>query len=217
LMGFAGPALAGLVIASFSHSEHDVHGLGVAFGIDALLTLGAVVAIGFMGNLKVTTPVTKTKNESGFITSIKQGIIHAWHHKATRTLLFMLAAINLFIISPVLLGLPVLVDARLAGGSETLGFLSSCFAGGMLLGTALAGSLPRPKPRHKHFIFAVVFGMCVLSLVLLFMTGSRSLAALSVFTVGVLVSYLNVVATTWLQNCTPPQLMGRMMGLLAIK
>lgn len=217
LMGFAGPALAGLVIAYFSQSEGDVHGIGVAFGIDALLTLGAVIAISFMGRLRVTAPSMNKQHESGFITSIKQGIIHAWSHKETRTLLFMLAAINLFIISPVLMGLPVLADSRLAGGSETLGLLSSCLAGGMLLGTLLAGSLPKPRLSQKHVVFTLIFGLCALSLILLFMTGSRPLAALATFTVGVLVSYLNVIATTWLQNCTPSHLMGRMMGLLAIK
>jgi MFS family permease len=217
LIGFAGPALAGLIIASFSRSKGDVQGIGVAFGLDALLTFGAVLAISFMARLKVTAPATHPRDKPGFMTSLKQGIIHAWCHEATRTLLLMLAALNLFIISPVLLGLPVLVDTRLVGGSETLGFLSSCLAGGMLLGTVFAGSLPKPKPQHKHLVFATVFGICTLSLILLFTTGSRPLAASSVFAVGSLVSYFNVIVTTYLQNCTPPELMGRMMGLLAIK
>jgi MFS family permease len=217
VMGLAGPALAGVVIASFSRSEKDVHGIGIAFVIDALLTLGAVVAVSFMGRLKITTSPVNAERTPGFITSIRQGIVHAWLHRETKTLLFMLAVLNLFIISPVLLGLPALVDSSLAGGSKTLGLLSSCFAGGMLLGTVLAGGLPKPRLEHKNIIFAVVFGVSTLSVVLLFTTGSRPLAALATFTVGVLVSYFNVMATTWLQHCTPPQLMGRMMGFLAMK
>jgi MFS family permease len=215
-MGFAGPALAGWTVAYFSFSASEIRGIGVAFAVDALLTLGAVIAISFMTNLKQNT-VQKIQREDNFITSIKQGIIHAWLHKDTRVLLFMLAAVNLFIISPVLLGLPVLVDTRLTGGSATLGLLSSCFAGGALLGTVLAGALPKPELGRKTFIFITVFGLSLLSLGLLFMADSRPLAALAVAIVGALVSYLNVVATTWLQICTPPHLIGRMMGLLATK
>lgn len=119
--------------------------------------------------------------------------------------------------SPVFLGLPALVDSRLLGGSETLGLLSSSLAGGALLGAVLAGHWLKPKLEQKYFVFVTVFGVCTPSLLLLFGTNSRPLAALSTFTIGVLVSYLNVVATTWLQRCTPPHLMGRMMGLLAMK
>jgi predicted MFS family arabinose efflux permease len=90
-------------------------------------------------------------------------------------------------------------------------------AGGALLGTVLSGNLPKPKLEHKTLIFSAVFGVCTLSLLLLFMTGSRPLAALSTFTIGAWVSYLNVIAATWIQQATPPHLMGRMMGLLALK
>jgi hypothetical protein len=216
-MGFAGPALAGWVIAHFSPSESDVHGLAIAFGIDALLTLGAVITISLMTNLKATASRNDGGLEPTFMVSIKQGIVHAWLHEDTRAILLMLAAINLFIMTPVFLGLPVLAATRLTGGSETLGFLSSCFAGGALLGTMLAGALSKPERSRKGSIFIAVFGLCIASVGLLFITGSRLLAALSVFTMGTLVSYFNVVATTWLQRCTPPHLLGRMMGLLALK
>jgi MFS family permease len=215
-MGFAGPALAGWTVAYFSFSKDEIQGIGVAFGIDALLTLGAVIAISFMTNLKQNT-VQKIQPEDNFITSLKQGIIHAWQHKDTRVILLMLAAVNLFVVSPVLLGLPVLVDARLTGASATLGLLSSCFAGGALLGTVLAGALPKPKLGKKMLVFMTALAVCSLSMGLLFTTGSSPLAALSVSTVGAFVSYLNVISTTWLQTCTPPQLMGRIMGLLATK
>jgi MFS family permease len=46
--GFAGPALAGWVIAYFSLSQDASQGIGVALSIDALLTLGAVMAISSM-------------------------------------------------------------------------------------------------------------------------------------------------------------------------
>jgi MFS family permease len=216
LMGFAGPALAGWAVAYFSFSKSEIHGIGVAFGVDALLTLGAVIAISFMTNIKPTT-AQKIRHEDNFIGSIKQGIVHAWLHKDTRITLLMLATLNLFVVSPVLLGLPVLADARLTGGSATLGLLSSCFAGGALFGTVLAGALPKPELERKMTIVMLVFGLCLLNIGLLFTTDSRPLAALSVFTVGLLVSYLNVITTIWLQHCTPPHLMGRMMGLLATK
>jgi MFS family permease len=214
-MGFTGPALAGWTVAYFG-LQNEARGIGVAFGIDALLTLGAVIAIGFMTNLKQNT-TQKIQDEDDFLTSIKQGIIHAWRHKDTRTILLMLAAVNLFVISPVLLGLPVLVEARLTGGSATLGLLSSCFAGGALLGAVLAGALPNPPRGKKTLTFLTSLVLCLLSMGILFTTGSSPVTAASIATVGILASYLNTLSTIWLQSCTPPHLIGRMMGLLATK
>ncbi len=224
-MGFVGPVLAGVTIAWLGAGtlEADTRGIGLAFGLDAVLTLAAVLALCALrplapiGTISSTTPIGSEPAEPGVLASLWAGIRHAWGHRETRTLVLMLAALNLFLISPVVLGVPWLVEHRLEGGSATLGLLMSGLAGGALLGTALAGSLPRLNSRQMWPVFIAVSGLGVLALAVLAVSSSVLLGVFSTTLIGAGLGYLTVTATTWLQECTPPALMGRTMSLLSMK
>jgi MFS family permease len=129
----------------------------------------------------------------------------------------MLGALNLFLISPVVLGVPWLVEHRLEGGSASLGVLMAGLAGGALLGTALAGSLPRLNSRQMWPVFIVVSGLGAFALAMLAVSSSVLLAVFSTTLIGAGLSYLTVTATTWLQEFTPAEWMGRTMSLLSLK
>jgi MFS family permease len=224
VMGFVGPVLAGVTIAWLGAGtlEADTRGIGLAFALDAVLTFAAVLTLCALRPLAPMayssgTPKDAEPIESGVLASLWDGIRHAWGHRETRTLVLMLGALNLFLISPVVLGVPWLVEHRLEGGSATLGVLMAGLAGGALLGTALAGSLPRLNSRQMWPVFIVVSGLGAFALAMLAISSSVLLAVFSTTLIGAGLSYLTVTATTWLQESTPTEWMGRTMSLLSMK
>lgn len=62
-----------------------------------------------------------------------------------RTMLLVLAAVNLAAIEPMIVGGAVLAEERL-GGASSLGILFSAFGGGSLIRTFAAGAAGRPRP-----------------------------------------------------------------------
>ncbi len=214
--GLVGPVLAGLGIAWLDPGrELGLLGVGAAFAVDALATLGSVVSLGAMAPRRPAARVTEPKANLAF--SIQQVVTYVWSHKLLRMLLLIVVAVNLLTTGPLWVGLPVLAGTRLAGGAAALGLLTSALGGGALLGTALAGVLPKPAARSLGAIFWLTLGVVASGLAALVSTASLAVAALAALLVSAATSHINVTLVTWMQSQTPQALMGRMMSLVALK
>jgi MFS family permease len=152
---FAGPVVAGLLIAildggapsgSAAKSVPDMLGIGVAFGFNAFTFLVSVITLWIMkGDQPKSSQIEADTGESVW-SAIRDGLIYVRRDRVLRTFFLVIAAITLLINGPIGIGVPVLAERRFAEGAAAFGIIMSALGGGMLVGTLLAGVLPRPAP-----------------------------------------------------------------------
>ena len=125
------------------------------------------------------------------------------------------AGVELLIEGPVIVGIPILADTRMAEGALALGIISSAYAGGSLMGAILAGTLPAPK-RGLGPTFVILIALTgVLAMPFGFLSAMWAAAALAL-AIGVMGGYVDILFTSWLQGRTPRAMMGRVMSLLMV-
>ncbi len=215
--GLVGPVLAGLAIAWLDPArELGLLGVGAAFGVDALATFGSVVSLGLMAPRRPAA-ARAAEPQADLASSVKQAVAYVWNHKLLRMLVLIVVAVNLLTTGPLWIGLPVLAGTRLAGGAAALGLLTSALGAGALLGTGLAGALPKPATGSLGTIFWLTLGVVASGLAALVTATWLPVAALAALSVSAAASYINVTLVTWMQSQTPQAMMGRMMSLVALK
>ncbi len=213
LVGFVGPVVAGILIGKFSES---FLGIGLAFGIDAVTFAISAVALWLMGSGGKLPSSTDASDKESIWTAIVTGLKYVWDDKALRLIFLVIAAVNFLFVGPVLVGVPVLADQRLAEGAVAFGLLMSGFAVGNLGGFLLAGALPRPTGRTMRlFLIALlaVFGIAM------GIVGFINLTWLDfglMLLLGLGNGYVTIILFTWIQTRTPKTMLGRIMSLLML-
>ncbi len=217
---FLGPVLAGLVISAFSRQAivvngetvPDLQGIGLAFGVDALTFLVSVLTLWLIH----THPVTAdTSGESGgMIAEIRAGIRFVWSDHTLRMLMLFIAGINLLFAAPFVVGVPVLADTRFVEGAVAYGSILSGLGGGMLLGTILAGVLPRLSKSLFGPLLIVLISGLGLGLIAIGLSPTLAFAVIFAALMGLTNGYVNIISFTWMQANTPENMMGRVMSLI---
>jgi MFS family permease len=218
---FVGPALAGLLIALFGQSQvagttenaPDLQGIGLAFAFDALTFLASLATLALM-RMRTIAADTGTSEQQGVLSSIHEGLVNVWNDGVLRAVFVLIAAMNLFVMGPFSVGIPVLADTRWAEGAAAFGIIVSVYGAGSLLGTVVAGALPKPGPHQLGkvlMLLSVLTGICV---ALLGIAPTTILAAAVSFIIGVSDGYVIIMFMTWLQARTAPSMLGRMMSLV---
>jgi MFS family permease len=211
LVQFLGPTIAGILIGSYSTSST---GIGLAFAIDAF---SFAVSAGCLWFMRSGMPAESgEKQQAGVWASILIGIKYLWQDRALRTIFLILAAINLLSAGPLLVGIPVLADKRLPEGAVAFGLLMSAYAAGSLMGTLLAGSVPRPTGR--------LVGICLLGLLAAFGLVLGTFAFIQstwiffalMMVLGVGVGYIQILMITWMQARTQREMLGRLMSMVML-
>ena len=204
ISGLVGPALAAAAAASL--------GLGATFAGFALMFLATSALVFTVARGARKRPDAEgAQNPSAPGGGILDGLRYAWRDPLLRTMLFVLAAINLAAIGPMIVGGAVLAEERL-GGAGSLGVLFSAFGGGSLVGLLVAGAAGRPRRRGATMLGATALiglGLGALG----FVPGLVSACAAAV-AMGVGAGYLGVVLVSWLQERAEPALRGRVMSLV---
>jgi len=186
-------------------------GIGLSFGFDSLTFLVSAMTLWAM---TVNKPIEKGKHTGKAVwDSIRSGLSGMWRDQTLRALFFIIAAINLLFNGPVTVGVPFLADLRFEG-AVSFGLLMSAFGGGSLLGTLLAGTLPRPSPRYFGPLLLSIMSLLGIGLTLLAFIWSAVLAAFVALIMGTANGYVLVLFVTWLQACTPQAMQGRMMSFV---
>lgn len=208
LAGFAGPTLAGAMIARYSTS---MTGIGLAFAIDTVSF--AVSACAFSLIRRSPRPDIDAA-AAGLWSSIGEGIHHVLDDEALRFAFSVLVAVNLFVVGPLLVGIPLLAHQRLPEGAMAFGVLMGALSVGNLIGYLLAGGTRPPTSTTMRAIVLGVltgFGATIASLGVIahLWLDSTLLAAL-----GIGNGYLAISLFTWIQGCTPQNLLGRTMSLV---
>src|SRR5512144_620907 len=194
----AGPALAGAVVAAV--------GEGWAFALNAASFAGTYYA------LLVMRPPPQPLHTGGRRAHVLEGLAYAGRTSHVRALLALLTASSLFAM-PYQAILPMFSSEVLGGGARLYGFLLACAGGGALVGAI--GLLLRKELRglgRRVGLGSTLLGAGIVALGL-----SRSpwlaAAALAVTGFGFITQMAGTM--TLLQGLAPPEMRGRVMGLVS--
>lgn len=216
LAGFVGPALAGIIIGSYAQSSL---GIVIAFFLDALTF--AVSALLLWGIRMPARPAQTAQAASGngketIWQSIRTALAYLFSNPGLRLMFIIIAAVNFLFTGPLLVGIPVLADQRLAEGAQAFGFLMSGYAGGNFLGLILAGSLPKPSATLlSRFTIILLAGFGTVLTAMGWINNTWIDAAL-MFVLGTGNGYLSIVMFTWIQTRTPRDMLGRVMSIVML-
>lgn len=202
LANILGPALGGVMIGWI--------GLTAAFGLNTLCFV--------IGGLLLAQIRSAPGQEAAptaiepFERALLNGLRYAWNHTAIRASLFMVALLNFAAIGPSIVGGALLVEQRFGGDASMFGLLLAGYGGGALLGGLASGWLP-PQKRPGLLLagFSILMG---LSMMLLGVVPSFWPAFAIQSLMGIGAGVVGVVAISWLQSRTEPQMQGRMASLL---
>ncbi len=200
----AGPGLAGMLV-------HSV-GVVVSFACDGATFLFTAVM------LLLIRPAARQQNATsletpptGLLTGIGEVLSLVRREKRLRTLVGVIAAINLLFVGPLVVGSAVLSQVRFDANSAAFGAMLSTFSVGALIGTVAAGVIHPRRPGLVSLL--MVAGQGILMIVI----GSSSLLFVICalwLVIGCGAGFGNVNATTLMQRYAPPQMMGRVMSLI---
>ncbi len=239
LSGILGPALAGALIALFSNSSGaapaalsgltgagtapaaaGLTGLALVFIIVASVFLLSALLLAFLRVANAAPDAADPDNpddpaNAGILRSILQGIHFVRADSAMFLLFLLIAGIGLLIEGPVIVGIPILANSKMAQGALAVGVIVSAYAGGALVGSVLAGLLPAPK-RGLGLILISLFALSGLLMMPFGFLTSMLLAAAIALIIGIAGGYTEILFTFWLQLRTPQRMLGRVMSLLMI-
>jgi MFS family permease len=208
LTAFVGPTLAGAIIAAYADSTA---GSGLAFGIDAATFAISATTFALMRPTSVSAPAAASVR---LWTSIRDGFGHAWADEPMRFVFCVLAAVNLFAVGPLLVGIPLLAHQRLVDGAMAFGILMAAFAVGNLFGYILAAAT---RPPSSATMSAIVIGVLAGHGVVIASLGAVAHTAVGaglLAGLGLGNGYLAITLFTWIQARTPREMLGRTMSLL---
>ncbi len=220
---FLGPLLAGLLIVLFGDGPTgsatagavtDATGLGVAFGLDALSFLASAWTLSKvrMHSQVATNPAAPAPANQAVFAAVGAGLRHLWNDRDMRLCFIYWGVVAVLITGPVQIAVPVLATT-LNLGAAALGILLGAHGAGTLVGMAVSGAKPGMRLGTlgmTMLVIDVVVGALFMPMGLI--TATWQGAAL-LGTIGVLGGFMQVSIFTWLQQRTPPALMGRVMGM----
>lgn len=210
---FAGPALAGSMIALLAHGASlgpaAMAGIGSAFAVDAASFAVAT------GTLLLVRPLPAFGSQSHPLRDIAEGLSFVWRGRYIRTLVILIALANLLLTGPLFVGLPTLAATRFSDGAATYGLLLSASALGNIVGMAFAGAT-RPSASVLSWVSIGIFplmGVCYASLGVV---TSGAVAAGLMLIAGLGNGFLAITVITMVQRMAPPHLVGRTMAVLML-
>jgi MFS family permease len=226
-----GPVIVGGLIAAFSPSGaigsgrldaeipsvlakriSQETGLVIAFAFDTFTFLVSVLTL---WRIKVIRPVSAEHHENpkSIWASIIEGIHFLFGDPMMRVVAFSLLITTCLFTGPATVGMPVIAHERHAAGAVAYGLILAAFAGGNLIGLALAGANLRLPRRWMFAVFCLLLFSMGAGLIILGISGRLDVNALVAFVVGLMIGYFTILMLTWVQRRTPPNMQGRVMSL----
>jgi hypothetical protein len=211
---FAGPVLAGLLIAIFGdgHGEAGsaMTGLGLAFLLDALSFAVSAWTLSQVTIAGAATPDAARRQH--VLHDVAAGLRHCWSDVSLRICFLYWAAIMFLIVGPIQVALPVLAT-HLGDSAAGFGGLVGAQAAGALAGMIISGI--KPNLRARSFGMTILLIDCTVGILFIPMGQIHAIwqGALLMLTIGILSGFLQVRVFTWMQQRVPRAMMGRAMSI----
>lgn len=213
LVSFVGPVVAGILIGKFAES---FLGIGLAFGIDAITFAVSAITLWLMHGGGKLPSAKDASDEESIWAAIAVGLKHVWDDKPLRLIFLVIAAVNFLFVGPILVGVPVLADQRLAEGAVAFGLLMSGFAGGNLGGFLLAGALRRPTGKTMRLLLIALLAAFGIAMGIMGFINLTWIDFGLMLLLGLGNGYVTLILFTWIQTRTPKTMLGRIMSLLML-
>jgi MFS family permease len=210
---FVGPLLAGLLVAWLDGgATRSTFGIALAIAIDSLSFLASVAALGL---IKIENAGARAgKANGGVLASIREGLLYVWNDATLQMVIPITLGLNILINGPFAVGVPVLARTRFPEGAAAFGLILSLFGGGALLGTVLAGALPKLSKKMLGTISLSVISVMGIGLAVIGIAPTMYIAATAALVMGTANGYANINLITWLQQKVAPEMTGRVMSLV---
>src|SRR5512134_1235061 len=180
---FVGPLLAGIAIYWLDGgANHSASSIALAFALDSVSFLASITMLSMMRIENANARIEKV--ESGVIASIREGLLYVWNDATLKIVFPIVMGLNLLINGPFAVGVPVVARTRFPEGAAAFGLIMSVFGGGALLGTALAGVLPRPSKKRLGTVSLSILSVMGLGLAVIGIAPTMYIAAASGLVMG---------------------------------
>jgi MFS family permease len=237
---FLGPVLGGVLIAFLGEQTSGGKAVPQASGIAIALALNAVTFLVSAVTLSLIRLPSGRGEEGGYdpacelagrgagggaggaayevasvmLCSLREGLATVWRDRTLRLYFVLIGVVNLALLGPIAVAIPVLAQTRFSGGALAYGTILSGLGAGALVGVVAGGALRRPPGRA--FAAAMLGSVVVLGigLALLGAFTSTAGAAAAAFLVGLAEGYLTIEFITWLQLRSSKRQLGRMISIL---
>lgn len=216
LSTFAGPLLAGVLIAIFGDAtaaaqSRDYTGIGMAFAVDAASFALSAWTLARVRTHAVGTPSAPAPMPSVW-RSVADGLRYCWGDSSLRVCFCYWAAVAFFITGPIQVAMPVLAS-HVGGSASAYGLLAGAYGAGTLIGMAFCGI--RPGFRIGSFgttvlAFDAAVGLLFMPLGVIDAVWQGVLLLLAIGSLG---GFLQVNIFTWLQRYVAPVMLGRSMAI----
>ena len=205
-----GSALVGQAVGGVLYRLLGAPLLFAADGISYLVSAASEAFIRLPGTIRAEAEPAAGALKR-YLADARAGLAFFWRDRGLRLFLLTAAGIN-FLFMPVFVLLPFFATEVLDGGSAWYGYLLASLSGGSLAGTAAGGLLALRPATRGRLLLAVLFLVPALAALLGFAGPAGALGVC--FALGALTGLLNVTTITLVQLATPPELRGRLMGVL---
>lgn len=196
---FIGPAIAGVVIATF--------GLAWAFAINAVSFLATILALTFM---KLPPSEHVSKHRMSVLGDLLLGFRYTARHQVIGRLILYSLALSL-LVRPLNELLPAITDRLFSHGASGLAVLTSARGVGALLGGLLLAKRTQIQGLTRHLVYSMLAG--VVSVFLLLATGSLWVGAVALALFGFAMSTTGTGTVTMIQVTVDNRLRGRVLSL----
>ncbi|WP_151632006.1 MFS transporter [Noviherbaspirillum aerium] len=217
---FAGPLLAGVLIALFGDGKGGIggggedagsaHGIAIAFALDAFSF--ALSAWTLSKVRSAAAPANRQAVRQSVWAAVGDGLRYCWNDASLRTCFTYWAAVALFISGPVQVAVPVLAG-ELGQGAAAFGALAGAHGAGTLIGVIITGMRPRMRIGSFGRTILLLDGMIGLLFIPLGLIGAAWQGMLLLLAIGVLGGFVQVTVYTWLQHHVTPPMLGRAMAM----
>ena len=147
-----------------------------------------------------------------FLGETKEGLRYVWDRPGLRNFVAVAASINFFSM-PTFVLFPFYVEKYLNAGADWYGFLLAGISAGSIAGFLLAGGLKLKGDVRAWTVIGCLVGGPLLIGGMGFTTNTYVALVLAFFG-GAAFGMINIYVMTLLQTSTPPELRGRVLGLL---
>ena len=178
-------------------------------------TLSFIASITMLGLMRIEHVNARAQTtEGGVFASIREGLLYVWNDATLKIVFPIVMGLNVLINGPFAVGIPVVARTRFPEGVAAFGLILSVFGGGALLGTVLAGVLPKPSKKHLGTLSLSVLSLMGIGLAVVGVAPTMYLAAIATLVMGIANGYANIMLITWLQQKVAPEMTGRIMSLV---
>ncbi|MFZ0368900.1 MAG: MFS transporter [Halobacillus sp.] len=198
------PMLAGVLIAYGNYE--------IVFAVTAAMLLTASLLVISM-KPKKDAEMEANKNKK-FWQTFREGVAYVKDSRLLTLIVLATIFLNLFIVGPMTMGLPLFVKNILEGTAVDFSFLEAGLAGGMLVGSIVIGSLNVTRKRGKITLLTLV--LSGIAFIGLSFTAElwQSMVMLGLF--GTFLSISNISSISAIQSIIEEKVLGRVMGLISL-